>query len=285
MITRKIFGLIEIFQTRTRAFFFVMLALPLGILALPALYRLSIKKPPNSWGSMFEGKKVLILGSGPSSVRFKECMEQESYDTVVYINHAVDWAGVSDEEWFFSTDIRRVKEVLKKRFGINNIVLGRRVVAPIAPFQFFLYPISYASVQLIFTSSFSAKVRLVNQWIFWRRIKVTFPYFYLIPSLPSAHSVEQWWRNRKNILRIPLYSGSSALSAVMFIAFSRPALIHLIGCDFRDQDQKDSTGRDRFEAVASQFACIQRSLRLHGVTVLNLSDKRKVPRDSRHKGA
>lgn len=277
MITNWVTEGIKKNQDRMRAFFFVITALPLGIVALPLIYKLSIKQAPKSWGSAFEGKKVLILGTGPSSENFKNCVGQSPYDAVVYLNHAVDWSGGTSCEWFFSTDVRRVKEVFAKRGGIVNIPRSRRVLAPIAPFQIILYPIKISMLNLIFNSKFSVKMKPLSRHIFWKKIKISLPYFFLSPKVKSEDHIDQWLKERENILHLPLYSGTSALSAMMFAAFSRPALIHLMGCDFQDHDQRNRTGRDRFEKAPNQFARIQRILRTHGVDVRNLSGNTSIP--------
>lgn len=199
------------------------------------LKRFSAKCDNNKWKEAISNHKVLIVGTGPSLDMVDENYFKR-FDVIVYINHAIKISGKSNEEYFFTTDIGVMKDIMQTSYYKNILMLGnfKSIVAPIF-FQQFLFLNKSFIKNFTWIAASKAKFRF-----FLRHLKVgskiytvNFPPSFW-PEQLSRKLLEKWMNTKTQVAYFPVIESTSALSAVLFFAKYHPSSISLIGCDFSD---------------------------------------------------
>jgi hypothetical protein len=207
------------------------------------------------WQDSFHNKNVLIAGTGPSLDKVPKSYFL-SFDTIIYINHAIKISGKVDCEYFFTTDPYVAKKIEDKDYYKNIISLGpeKSILAPIF-FDKYLFlsrsfkrNFSWIPASNIFLNSKRREKTILG---------VRFPYIIRYwPVQPDFESLEKWFNTKEQIKYFPIMEHTSALSSILFAAKYKPQSISLIGCDF-------SSGRS--ESIASD--CPGRSINVFSEAV------------------
>lgn len=192
------------------------------------LKRFALKIDEPSWRSSFLGKRVLIVGTGPSLDVVDESYYL-NFDVIVYINHAVKCARHKGNEYFFSTDVNVVKGIYVKTYFENIEKFGRQksILAPI-----FFQQTLFLSKE--FRGKFSwlkaSRCRYIARWSNGRlKLPIT---RLLWPVQPDAQDLELWFSQDQQVSYFPVIEKTSALSSILFVSKYEPASVTLIGCDF-----------------------------------------------------
>lgn len=209
----------------------------LGCLKLKSI---SEKKDYFEWKESFGGKKVLIVGTGPSL----DSVDDDyflNFDAIVYINHAVKCSGKVEDEYFFSTDVDVAKGITDKPYFKNIETLGsvKSVLAPIFFQQvFFLKSKFKKSFSWVVANQASYKIHKTNKGLFGFKFPVTAVFW---PKQPNTQDLDIWFSQEQQVCFFPVIESTSALSAILFVAKYNPSQVSLIGCDF-------GVGRSKFIA-------------------------------------
>lgn len=200
----------------------------LGYLKLKSI---SEKKDYFEWKESFGGKKVLIVGTGPSL----DGVDDDyflNFDAIVYINHAVKCSGKVKDEYFFSTDVNVVKSINDKPYFKNIETIGRvkSVLAPIFFQQvFFLKKKFKKCFSWIVANKANYKFHRVSKGFLGFKFPVTAVFW---PKQPDIQDLDRWFSQTQQVCFFPVVESTSALSAILFVAKYSPSNISLIGCDF-----------------------------------------------------
>lgn len=251
----------------------------LSLYGLKLLKKCAIKSEPEKWSRDFKGKRVLIVGTGPSLARVADDF-LASYDACVFINYAIMYSDKVERAYFFSTDIGVVQRLLKSDCGKNVRRVGseRCLVAPIFLQQMCGLTKEFKSVfSWLRPSAVRWQVKLLRlPFIPWS-VRV-------VPSLPvcaprdiSLLELEEWNNTASQLDYFPVCASTSALSAIIFCAKYRPSRIDMIGCDFsagRVPSLKAEIGvaSDKsFNGAVDKFNLLRDYLKRNGVCVENKS--------------
>lgn len=209
-------------------FFTVSIRSLLGFLILK---KIGNKSDPKEWNCSFSNKKVLIVGSGPSLDKANEAYFL-NFDVIVYINHAVKFASKTEDEYFFSTDVKVVEGIRNKNYYNNILKMGcnKSIIAPFFFQQALCLQKQFRnSFSWIIASNASYKLYRINKPILGIRFPVTAVYR---PEQPSIKQLNTWFSQENQVIYFPVMESTSALSAILFVAKYMPKYISLIGCDF-----------------------------------------------------
>lgn len=219
----------------------------------------------SAWHADFSGKRVLIIGSGPS-IDHVEAEYFYKFDTIIYINHAISNKIHSKISYFFSTDLPRVQGVLRD-FPDDVLAIdeARRVI--------YLSFVRLSAGMLKARGLFRFKAHPRYEFVRWRVPGDRMWPAYYQPERASDAAVRRWIDGDPSMTRMPARGGSSAFGAMLFAARHRPTEIRLIGVDLNDGRSRALSGvagkavfgnwaRERFEDLA-------RILRDGGVPVVN----------------
>lgn len=239
------------------------------------LKKISIKNDIPQWHTSFHLRKVLIVGTGPSLDKVENDYFSK-FDTIVYINHAIKLAGLSADEYFFSTDINAIKRIKDKEYCKKLLKLERNRLI-IAPIHFN----SILSLRRNFISNFSFIAASKPMYKKVLLIKTIFGFSYsrfiYWPEQPNIKRLESWFSKFDQVLYFPVIESTSALSAILFAAKYCPQSITLIGCDFSESRSKliinEQPARDinPFSESKKKFLFLQRFLKEKGIKVENSS--------------
>jgi hypothetical protein len=248
-----------------------------SLLGRVSLGRLSLRADKRIWKDSFCGRRVLIVGSGPSVDQVdKEYFR--SFDAIIFLNHAIKFCESYETSFFFSTDIKVVKIICREVYGKIFGCLGRDrcILAPI----FFQQVVGLSKR---FSASFSwigpgrtgVKVHLSSSlFLNVFRVPVT---AYLSPKQPLMRDLEDWDCAKDQVLAFPVMEDSSALSAVLFASKYKPSSVYLIGCDFSAGRSALLSAHDPahasnpFERASAKFEEVKAFCNDLGVPVVNES--------------
>ncbi|AKM11296.1 hypothetical protein [Croceicoccus naphthovorans] len=226
---------------------------------------------PDLWRQDMTGRKVLIVGSGPSLDRVDSAFF-DGFDTALYINFAFGRAQPGPVRYFFTTDLGPGIEFIA-RFGdtaFRDAGAARCLYAPIFYDQ-------AANLTPEFLSLFTV---IRPERVGWRfrhgtlagvKLPQTLARYPIVPDfdlydLPSPASA-----------RLPVVETTSALSAAILAGIMGAREIGLIGCDFSagragsvDTLQK-AAGATQFRDARSRFEAIAAMLDRHGIATTNHS--------------
>lgn len=234
-----------------------------GALGWIRLSLIALKEDPSEWRQSFSNRKVLIVGSGPSLDKVDD-KYFKSFDSIIYINHAIKCAGKVYDEYFFSTDVNVVKGIQKKDYfkfieGFGQI---RSILSPIF-FQQTLW------VSTKFLNSFGwLKASHTAYKVHWTNGRLKIPVTSVLwPVQPNVDALEAWFSQKHQASFFPVFETTSALSAIVFASKYQPQSVTLIGCDFgigRAKDIEDDCpghkvnifggSAERFEYIKSFLA-------------------------------
>lgn len=180
---------------------------------------------PDAWSAQIRGKRVLVVGTGPSLDRVEPGFF-DNFDTLIYINFAIRRHKGSGAEYFFTTDIATLADVIEAQGAEVFEALGRDhcVCAPVFTDQWYV-PTDKGRELLTWLRPDRIGWRARTVKIGPMRLPLALRYYPHQPDwkafvMPPAGRV------------LPILDHTSALTAVLFAAINRPASIGLIGCDF-----------------------------------------------------
>lgn len=215
-----------------------MLGLPLrSYLGARKVARLADDETPGCWSQDFPGRRVLVVGSGPSLDRVDEAFF-EGFDTFLYINFALKQRKTHGAAYFFTTDFGPVGQFIDA-FGDDAFKALGRDRCLFAPVFLDQYCYLTAEAHDLFTVLPCDAAGWRGQNVKIGPIKLPLAWRYY-PRQPDW----QTFRNAPRSRTLPVMDHTSALSAVLFAAQCGATDIGLIGCDF-------SAGRANF-AVGTQ---------------------------------
>lgn len=199
------------------------------------LKNLAVKNDNEKWKESFCDRNVLIVGTGPSLDKVDEDYFKK-FDVIVYINHAIKISGNSDDEYFFTTDVGVVKDIMQTSYYKNILMLGdnKSIVAPIFFQQVLMLSESFID-KFTWIKASEAKFTFFKRKLNLGPFKFTshFPPSYW-PQQPGYRELDIWFDNKDQVNYFPVIESTSALSAILFASKYRPRSIRLIGCDFGD---------------------------------------------------
>ena len=234
-----------------------------------AIARRANAAAPAIWGDDFDGKRALIVGSGPSLDRVDDSFF-DRFDVVLFINFALKHANGRRPEYFFTTDSGPIRQFIDAH-GVEPFrTLGqeRCVFAPIFLDQWQGFT---EEGRRLFTwlRYDAAKWRIVP----FRRLGIGLPVtFRYHPRQPDWSSFNELPRGRT----LPILDHTSALTAVLFAAMNGSCEIGLIGCDFSAGRAASVAGSqvdpgNVFEGAIGEFRQLSDALDRQGITVTNHS--------------
>lgn len=225
---------------------------------------------PDVWERDMAGRRVLIVGSGPSL----DAVDDDffaGFDTVIHINFAIRRAQAQNANYFFTTDLGPVGELLDTIGGETFVGLGqeRCIYAPIFLDQWHMVKPAGRAL-FTFLRYDSAVWTTQTGSIGPIRLPYTLRY---APRQPDWSCFDLPRRGRA----LPILCHSSALTAILFAAMNGARDIGLIGCDFStgraksaQSSQADPQGQIFF-AAAQEFRKMAAALARSNVTVTNHS--------------
>lgn len=225
---------------------------------------------PPAWAQELGGKRVLVMGTGPSLDRAPDSLFGQ-FDATVYINFALTRMTGAGAEYFFTTDLGPVQQFITAHGSEAFRRLGRDhvVIAPIFLDQY--RNLTPQGADLFTWLAYDAAG--------WRAQPVRLGPVRLPLALRRHPRQPDWDRFvlRRGGRRLPVIDHSSALTAILFAAINGAREIGLIGCDF-------SAGRSAavaavqyapdasvFAGAVGEFHRIREALTREGVTVTNHS--------------
>ncbi|MEO0031008.1 MAG: hypothetical protein RIS94_766 [Pseudomonadota bacterium] len=247
------------------------LTIPFRSLAGGRMIRRHVAGPaPAAWAEEMAGKRVLVVGSGPSLDRVDDAFF-DRFDVVIYINFAIRRRREVVPEYFFTTDIGPTREFLDAYDDAVFHALGPAhcIFAPVFLDQFqMMTPRGRA----LFTWLAFDKGALRVQWAKAGPLR--------LPVILRYHPRQPDWdtfRLPHGGRHLPVVDHTSALSAILFAAMNGAHSVGMIGCDF-------SAGRaasvaslqalpDKaiFSGAAGELRRLQAALARQGVEVVNHS--------------
>jgi len=223
---------------------------------------------PDIWPAEMAGKRVLIVGSGPSLDRVASTFFDQ-FDVLIYINFALRRATYDRPEYFFTMDLGPVRDYLD-RFGgeaFRKLGAERCVVAP----NFFDW------WQRLTREGRAMFTPLRFDAAYWRleRLRAV-PVPLILRYYPRQ---PDWTTYRLPLLgrTIPILHPTSALTAVMFAIMCGSRDVGLIGCDFSDGRAPSMQGHQAppptgtFNAARAEFEAMQAGMAPQGVRLTNHS--------------
>lgn len=235
---------------------------------------------PSAWAEDLAGKRVLIVGSGPSLDKVAPGFFDD-FDTIIYINFALKRMRGTGSEYFFTTDLGPVREFIDAYEEKAFLRLGkdRCVYAPI-------YLDQYSMMKPAGRELFSW-LRFDNAG--WRTQSVKLARMKLaglkldkltVPLVLRYHPRQPDWdafQLPSGGRTLPILDHTSALTAVLFAAMHGSRSIGLIGCDFSAgrastvATTQDIPTANTFSGAASEFRKLAAALARQDVEVTNHS--------------
>lgn len=225
---------------------------------------------PDAWARDMAGKRVLVVGSGPSLDKVGPEFFA-GFDTVFYINFAIRRATGAGAEYFYTTDVGPMQEYIEA-FGADvfeRLGPDHCICAPIFPDQW-----------LVLTDRGRALFTWVrpDAWAWrWQLVTVGSRRLPLVGRYQPRQPDWSSWRLQRGGRTISIIEHTSALSAVLLAATHGAGEIGLIGCDFstgRAQlvgNAQESPTAVTFSGAADTFRAMQAALARDNVTVTNHS--------------
>lgn len=259
-------------QSSWFAFAWWCLANPLfSAIGVRRIRQFGVSSWPRQWIEDFGGKRVAIIGSGPSlDLASPEFLNE--FETRVYINHAASRIEKVAGSYIFTTDgaalIQFAREAgtgILKRLGPD-----RCVFAPIYQDQY---------------RHFTPAGRALFSWLppHETNLKVEakhigpFALPYTIRCHPRKPDLERLELVRHSPPAMPILEESSALSAILFATLNGARDIQLIGCDFSG-GHAESLAIKQVAAIPGQYKSAAQTCRQlievlgkHGITLRNAS--------------
>lgn len=192
-----------------------------------ALFHLPQQPLPPEWAKEVGGRRVLIVGSGPSLDRVDDSFFA-GFDTIIYINFALTRANGTRPEYFFSTDLSPIETFLNARGDDAFLRLGkaRCIYNPLFLDQMLLLkPAAYDLLTVIPCDG--ADWSGAPQSAGGGRLPIIWRYR---PRQPLWDTFELPAAGRP----VPAIIHTSALSAILFAGIQGAREIGMIGCDFSD---------------------------------------------------
>lgn len=230
---------------------------------------------PETWARDLAGKRVLIVGSGPSLDKVGPEFF-DGFDTVIYINFAVKRMRGDGSEYFFTTDIGPVREFIDAYEEETFLRLGkdRCIFAPIYLDQYRM--MTPAGRELFSWLRFDEAG--------WRKQSVKLASLksghLSAPLVLRYHPRQPDWDSfvlPSGGRTLPILDHTSALTAVLFAAMNGSREVGLIGCDF-SAGRAASAGSTQgaatastFSGAAAEFHKLAEALGRQGVAVTNHS--------------
>lgn len=225
---------------------------------------------PDAWQRELAGKRVLVVGSGPSLDRVDSAFF-DGFDAFLYINFAVRRRRGAPGEYFFSTDAGPTREYINKHGVADYLALGRDhcILAPIFLDQWHaLTPRGRA----LFTWLAFDEAHWFTQGVGTASVKLPLLWRYG-PRQPDWESFSLPARGRTQ----PVMGHTSALSAILFAAIHGAREIGLIGCDFSAgraasvQSNQVAASQSTFSGATAEFHRIAAMLARHDIAITNHS--------------
>lgn len=225
---------------------------------------------PPVWAEELAGKRVLIVGSGPSLDKVGQEFFAR-FDTVIYINFAVKRLQGTGAEYFFTTDIGPVREFIDAYEETVFRQLGKEhcIFAPIYLDQFQM--MTPAGRDLFSWLRFD-EAQWRRQAVKLGRLKA--------PLVLRYHPRQPDWDSftlPRGGRSLPVLDHTSALTAILFAAMNGAADIGLIGCDFSAGRAASAATTQAapdasvFSGAAAEFRKLASALERNGVDVTNHS--------------
>lgn len=225
---------------------------------------------PPVWADDLAGKRVLVVGSGPSLDRVDNAFFA-AFDTALYINFALLRRREDIRNYFFTTDLGPVREMLDLQGPTIFRELGRErcLYAPIFLDQWrMLTPEGHA----LFTALRPDAAHWRAQWIKVigdRRLPLVLRYRPVQPDWEA-------FRLPRGGRTLPVIDHTSALTATLFAATQGAAEVGLIGCDFSTGRASGIAGHQadpgiNLQGAAGVFRQLTPALARQGVDVVNHS--------------
>lgn len=218
----------------------------------------------------FSGKRVLVIGTGPSLDKFDQAYF-DSFDVHVCINQAYLLKIRSRKRYFFSTDPARTYEVMTQVEESRSEYRFYPEVCIILPNHFDVPRQRKKEIVGSLTWLHPQRVRL--QWLRAGKRAIT-------PVLASSRSsnadLKDWLEKKGKVGHAPFFPHTSAISAVAFVAKYRPSVVRLVGCDFSIGRAMSMTsfagpGAHDFSPAIEEFRRVERSILSFGIDVENES--------------
>lgn len=225
--------------------------------------------PLPEWARDFAGKRVLVMGTGPSLDRAPPEL-LASFDTVLHVNFALGRAGGGPGEYFFTTDLSPVREYMDCH-GIDDF-------ARLGPARCLYAPVFLDHWHYLTEAGRALFTMLRPDRTHWHGESVAFGRLRL-PLLWRWHPVQPTWQSftvPTPSRSLPVLYHSSALSAVLFAAQHGASEIGMIGCDFSAGRAAVGSGQTaptatHFAGAAVELRSLSAALARAGVTVTNHS--------------
>jgi hypothetical protein len=230
----------------------------------------SAENPPlTKWLGDFDGRKALVVGTGPSLDRVGNAFFDQ-FDAIIYVNFAIRLAKGRPGEYFFTTDIGPLREFIERNGDAKILSLPRqnRVFAPIFFDQ--VHDFTREGLALTTIVAFDrAEWHLETRQRFGLNLPFALRYRPCQPewtdfTLPPPSG------------RMPVLETTSALSATLFAAMNGAVEVGLIGCDFSagragvvKSDQSDPG--NMFSRAIDTFEHMSAALARQGVAATNHS--------------
>ena len=198
------------------------------------------------WREDFAGKRVVIIGTGPSLDRVDDSYF-ERFDTRVHVNFAASRIERVEGSYFFTTDAGPLIEYAQE-YGVATFKqLGpdRCIIAP------------------IFFDQYREFTPLGRALFTWLRADATVLKFetrkigqlripYTVRVYPHQPDLATYRLQRTPAPSLPIFAGSSTLSAILFAALNGAASINLIGSGFVS-GRAGSAGSIQGDAMAEEY--------------------------------
>lgn len=233
------------------------------------LVGIATTQQPASWGKNMVDRHVLVVGTGPSLDRVGPEFFAR-FDTIIYINSALNLSEGRENEFFFSTDLGPILNLLEANGSAAFRILGcdRCIFAPVFLDQCAMLTDAGRDLFTILAcDSVSWQCQKLNVGslrlpLIWRYAPQQPDWRQYVPSLMIG--------------RLPIVHHTSALSAVLFAAVQGSMKIGLIGCDFsagRALAAGDPTTATSatFSGASGEFRQMAACLERFGVSVTNHS--------------
>ena len=225
---------------------------------------------PPIWSQEIAGKRVLIMGSGPSLDRVSDDFF-DGFDVIVHVNFALRRLRTGTTAYFFTTDLGAIMGYMDK-FGVDAFRHVGRERSVLAPVFFDYYRMMTDEGRALFTVMKPDAVE-------WRAQKVNLGPLRL-PLALRYHPVQPDWAHyavHNSSRSIAIIDHTSALSAVLFAAQNGAAEIGLIGCDFSAgraatvESTQQVPDDKMFGGAAAEFRQMEAALARQGIAVTNHS--------------
>lgn len=225
---------------------------------------------PSIWSEEMAGKRVLVVGTGPSLDRV-DAGFFDSFDAVLYINFAVRRARDRAGEYFFTTDIGPFREFLD--------IHGAEVFERLGKEHCVFAPIFLDQYQMM-----TSRGRELFSWIRYDRAEVRVRSIKVgplrLPLMIRFHPRQPDWSTFSIPPKgrcMPVLDHTSALTAVVFAATMGAREIGMIGCDLSAgravsvQSAQITPAGNPFAGAIAELENLQAALARQAVVLTNHS--------------